>query len=555
MSIPDIQAELLRGEYPFLRPDHDPDIERYFEFRAAGRPVDALALYRSRLIPRYPDEAFRTLVLRAYRLRTPEYPILLERAYAILGNRLLERTKRIIKYIALRAESYDPADVYSTIKAAESILAMLPRDRFEAVAALERYSRYSRRLDYCVEALSAAEALVRAYVTESLSVLEDERRRREERKRLARDEERRRLVERDKSDLEEGRRKRRSAAAASPLPRRPAPQRRPTPAPVIDLSSIRFSAADLARIQIPPTLTKVEDKTLAYCFKYWNLVADAAFERVLFLYSRKHRTVHYEVYSAIRRGRMAAARDDEILSAVMALLITGYYYSIQGDIYLQRNWSRLKGKLEKPAVPSDVPGAPSGRPPLRRRPAMQARGVPARGGVALAGDTADPRVPAAEPAPAAATNRQPAAAASAVPRRSAAAVQEGAEDAPRATRRGRRVGGTTASRSPRSAGPAAGGSVSDRLRRLSGRSYDVYRDLFLAKVRPAVRKVLGRDKGLFHTVPVEAENLVYEFLRDHYADPYMDWAGSEARSRLAAQGYALESVDPVIEECYRGMAR
>lgn len=554
MSIPDILVELLRGEYPFLRPDHDPDIERYFELRAAGRPVDALTLYRSRLIPRYPDAAFRTLILRAYRLRTPEYSLLLERAYELLGKRLMERTKRILKYIALRAESYDAADAYSTIKAAESILAMLPRDRFEAVAALERYSRYARRIDYCAGALSAAEDLVRAYVTESLSVLEEERQRREERKRLAQNEERRLLVERDKSDLEEERRKRLSTAALAPPARRPVLQRRTAPAPIIDLSSIRFSAADLARIQIPPTLTKVEDQTLAYCFKYWNLVADAAFERVLFLYSRKYRTKHYEVYSAIRRGRMAAARDDETLSSVMALLITGYYYSIQGDVYLQRNWTRLKGKLEKPAVPTGISGTAIGRPPLRRRPALQALGSPVRNPGAAVENPAAAPVPAVDQAFA----RQAPVPAAPRTRRAAPGAEGRTEYAPPAARPGRRGGGTMAS-PPRGhhQDPVSvtGGSVSDRLRRLSGRSYDVYRDLFLAKVRPAVRRVLGRDKGLFHTVPVESENLVYEFLRTHYADPYLDWAGSEARSRLAAQGYALESVDPIIEECYRAMTR
>jgi hypothetical protein len=97
-----------------------------------------------------------------------------------------------------------------------------------------------------------------------------------------------------------------------------------------------------------------------------------------------------------------------------------------------------------------------------------------------------------------------------------------------------------------------GGSVSDRLRKLSGRSYDVYRDRFLAKARAAVRAVLSktRPRSLFASIPEEAEELVFGFLRDHYSDPYMDWEGGEQKKRLRELGFELESLDPVIEDCY-----
>jgi hypothetical protein len=97
----------------------------------------------------------------------------------------------------------------------------------------------------------------------------------------------------------------------------------------------------------------------------------------------------------------------------------------------------------------------------------------------------------------------------------------------------------------------AKGSVSDRLKKLSGRSYDVYEDRFLAKVRNAIRKVLGTGRGLFFNLPEEAEDLVYNFLRDHYSDPYMDWEDSADRKNLVVMGFDLPSLYPVIDECYR----
>jgi hypothetical protein len=88
---------------------------------------------------------------------------------------------------------------------------------------------------------------------------------------------------------------------------------------------------------------------------------------------------------------------------------------------------------------------------------------------------------------------------------------------------------------------------------VSGRSYDLYQDRFLAKARPAIRKVLGagRGRGIFSSLPEKAENLVYQFLESHYSDPYMNWAESGERGELAELGFDLESLFPVIDECYR----
>jgi hypothetical protein len=97
----------------------------------------------------------------------------------------------------------------------------------------------------------------------------------------------------------------------------------------------------------------------------------------------------------------------------------------------------------------------------------------------------------------------------------------------------------------------AKGSVSDRLKELSGRSYDVYQDRFLAKARNAIRRVLGTGKGLFFNLPEEAEDLVYNYLREHYSDPYMDWEDSAERKNLMSLGFDLSSLYPVIDECYR----
>jgi hypothetical protein len=103
-----------------------------------------------------------------------------------------------------------------------------------------------------------------------------------------------------------------------------------------------------------------------------------------------------------------------------------------------------------------------------------------------------------------------------------------------------------------------GGSVSDRIRRLSGKAYDVYRQIFLEQVRDDIHRGLlaRRTKGfrLFDDSANEDEDLVYDFMTRNYANPYMDWEDSPERARVESLGYALPSLDPIIESWYRRLA-
>lgn len=564
-----LEKELFQIEYPYLTETSDPDIERYYELRSLGRDQDALILYRTKLVPRYPEEAFRMELLRAYRTHSPDYPRLLQRAYEKIGERLIDKVKALIEYIAQKTRSYDPTDVYSTIKTAEAILALLPKERYEAILAMERLLRYAERLRFHVAAIQKAEALIRAYLTESLQVVEEERSRRQAALRQQQEEARRRLVEQDKAELARLRSQRRELS--EPIrgkktgPEKTAASRRTV---ALDLSRVHFSPYDIARIQIPPSLTRIEDKTLAYCFKYWNLVNDAAFERVLFLYSRKYGTNHYEVFSIIQRGRRTGKRDDEILAAVMGALISGYYYSIRGDMYLQQQWAILKKKLEGKGVESPSVGqkdmAPHRAVPRRRPLSSRRVGSPegSRGRSASVQKEVAPRATAVPEASRNAGGTSPSG-------KDSVQSLRGSGASPSKSIPPQRETGTLSTRRvpkkqesvsmspvpPGAGGTMSGGSVSDRLKRLSGKAYDVYGDLFFTQVRPAIRQVLSKGKGLFFTVPESVEDAIYEFLKENYHNPFMNWEESDTRGALRQEGFDIPSLDPIIEACYRRMQR
>jgi hypothetical protein len=469
--------------------------------------------------------------------------------YRRLAERALERVRRLIGYIGGKMKACNTRDVYSTVKTVEDILRFFPREQYEAAAGLDRLCHYAQAMNFQVKPMEQAVEMVRSYLSRSLPVLEEERQRRQQER-----------IGKEKPPVS------------------------------VDFSTVNFSLEDLERIEIPPHLSRFEDQTLAYCARYWNLIDDASFERILFLYSRKYRTKNYTVYMVIRQGRRAGRRDEEILSSVMSLLVTGYYYSILGDRYLQRQWQTIKLDMEKaspaakparqksasaaesaagqePAAAEPVKPVRSAKPakPVKSAPAAAKPAKPAAGqksaaaaakpasakpaaGSAVPAEFAAGQVPAAaepvKPAPAVSDPAVPAVPpAKPVPVKAAVPARE----TPVPAKRFRPLGKAAAPVSV----PPAEGSVSDRLRKLSGRSYDLYQDRFLAQVRPAIRKVLGAGRGLFFTLPEKVEDLVYGYLREHYADPYMNWAESDERRQLAEQGFKLSSLNPVIDECFK----
>ncbi|GHU08165.1 hypothetical protein FACS1894151_03640 [Spirochaetia bacterium] len=556
MTIEEILSELLRQEYPSLLPGHDPDIERYFYLRNSGYAREAMHLYTAKIKLHYPDEEFRGWLLRCYRSRDPSFRLLLERGYRDLALRSLERIKRLINHIGALIAQYNAKDIYSTLKTAENILSFFPRDHYEAISGIERLARYAEGLQLKTAPLVRAAELIRSYMNESLTVVEDEMRRRREIKLQQMEQERQKLVQADFANYIHQKNQPKIILPA-PKPEKPKVQRQ-----VIDLSTVTFSPADLERIEIPANISRIEDRTLLYCVKYWNLITDFAFERTLYLYSRKYGKKNYDIFMMIRHGRQGNRRDEEILASVMSTLVNGYYYSIQGDRYLQRSWTIIKKSLppvkpkaaEKPKDTAKTKTAAKPRKTVKTKPAKAKPQITAK----LQPDAKVKPDPATKktvvvPAPPAAKQPEkiPTPTPVEISRPPISILPSATTPAAQA-----KTPSNTAPLAPPLPPPdmeKANGSVSDRLKELSGRSYDVYQDRFLARARTAIRKVLGAGRGIFFTLPEKAEDLVFNFLKKHYSDPYMNWETSDEKKELQAMGFELLSLDPVIDECYKSL--
>lgn len=547
----EIRAAILESVFPDLRYGGDPDIERYFELREAGRVADALAVYHGRLRARYPDDAKRIELLGMYRRRDPRFAAALRLQLDLLADSLVGRVRLAIDTLLRPLAGVAANDAYGTLKAVERVVDMLPADELDATRVLDLHVRHAALLAHRRPQAERLRFLVGEFFAQS------------------------RTDEYGDDELMA-----RSYAKAEEL-RREAGKRN-----FFDLSRIEFSPEDVARIEIPAGIERREDRVLAFCHKYWLRASDPGFERVVHLYSRKHGTQHHAVLRAIRVGRAKHYTDDEILNLVDTILSSSYSYSVQGDLYMRSAWKALKARLYGTTAP--VSG------PERRTPARTGRvaaSAPAASSATAARSTADPGAsPAAEsrsgsagrtiakpgpqvgavsenPRATSRTGRESGAGPSGsrganAPRSGAAATAAGSAGARSAFRASRRSSdGRTLAPLPKPRQPTPelrpGGSVSDRLRRLSGRAYDVYRDSFAtqapAAVEEALASVRGKRKSLFDDSATKAEKLVLDFLARNYANPFMDWEGSVERGRLAELGYELPSLDPVILAAWKRM--
>jgi hypothetical protein len=707
----DTLREIVRRVFPDLQYGGDPDIERYFEFRSMGRLGDALNIYNGPLRARYPNDASRVLLLRLYRQHDPRWLELQEKLSLDLGRSLAVRLGRNIDILVAPLERADLSNAFKALSAVGALLTRLPPGD-EATVFLDKYVDFARILKYRYALVSRARDLVAEYLAMAKSdapgetdfmarsaAIEEKRRAEEASRRAAAGAGTSSRGQAESFDfmaqseiLEEKRRKREAEERAR----------------YFDLSRIEFSEVDKARIEIKRTIERREDKVLAYCWKYWELIRDPSFERLVFLYSKKYGSQHYAIFSTIKTLRLRRSTDDEILTAVSTLLSSSYSYSVSGDLYMQATWRKLKARAEaeraaaiearaEKALADDAPRtasvkkevaspsysrvaasravaarspiaktrlAPASGPELRSRPSREGQASPAEirsRGLGSASPsqerlTVRPAPLETEPeirshfggSPAAPEIRSHFAESDVGPeirsRFSAspaapeirshfqeeiehpftarveekrdertemllAARRESSEreqtrieerinsraekpqEPPRSDARAVLIAGARAEQKPAEAAkpetkkalvhvdakeakahgkmllaqlphqeamPAIavhGGSVSDRIKKLSGKAYDVYREIFIDSVRDSIHRNLldnqTRPHRFFDEAPNQAEDLIFNFMADHYEDPYLDWESSPQRKRVDELGFNIGSIDPILEAWFK----
>ena len=568
-TLSDLQKRILIAEFPNMNFESDSDVERYFELRKMGRQADALNLYNTRLRRKFPDDAQRSLLIRYYRSNDYRYHEILRDNMVALAERVVSRTTGIITLLTRDIDAIDMTDAYSVIKLAEGLLSIISPDRYQAIAFTEKYVRYAKILNYRHAQMERTAELIRLYVTDTIESVQDLKKEHDERRKQ------RARQQRD-----------RSAQAT------------------FDLSKVVFNPSDVARIMIPRTIVRTEDIVIAYCLKYWNLAFDIAFEKTIFLYSRKYHTKHNDIFQAIKTGRAHGWKDEEILNAVLANVVTGYYYNISGDLYLQRTWKRFQVYLQGEAgadpqvsvnngiqVLAQNPGAaiPQARPVTEARArevdtlsmiaqkahpssrAIKQSRVDASRSERIAAiqrvrNATPERAPQSASRPVAGPQSSVSTRATRIPAHASVSKIDKERSRVFSPETGRAKAVPKAPATPfsqqnekaikaKSEGKAPTpafmpNSIADIIRKMTGKTYTVYKELFFKGVRPSIRVVLGNASGkkgsLFGNRQNDAEEIIYNFLFEHYNDPYQNWNESEERKKVENLGYAVPELEPIV---------
>lgn len=544
-QLTELDVYILKQEFPQLSLTEDPDIERYFEFRSLNRQAEALRLYNTKLIHRYPDNKMRVRLMTYYRKRDYRFHILLTDSLVQLANRTVIQVKRVIIFFADTIAPLKHAAVYTIIKVCEKVINAISSDRFAAIAFTEKYARYAERLKYHVSDMQQAADIIRMYITDTISSVREYR------------------EERDRKDAQEKTRKAIQKVQAS----------------VIDFSKIVFTKQQIDSIIISSSITRVEDKVLAYIMKYWDHYADGAFENMLLLYSRKYGTNHYAVFHAIKIGRTRNWKDEELLHAVLANVAQGYYYSITGDLYLQRAWKQLKLNPEPEFSPAQTKALPA---PTVKTVKQAKHLLQQTEKASVKKDSKAEKVSSAKRKQKKAekivqvntvsTSEPVITAVKKISQTTTAAVTASIPEAgtpsikPIASIKSASIQSETSKLAlaqpmsekaapsvqiyPINSPKGLPVSIAETVKKVTGKSYGVYRDLFFKEVRSAIRTILQHSMvqklSFFGTEQNDAENIIYEFLETNYDNPYQQWQNSAEQAEVFAQGFRIDSLEPII---------
>ena len=543
-QLTELDRYILKQEFPQLSLTEDPDIERYFEFRAQNRQAEALKLYNAKLIHRYPDSRTRVLLMTYYRKHDVQFQLLLADSLARLAETTITQVKRIIVFFTSTVTPLKNAKVYSIIQVCEKVIGAISSDRFAAISFTEKYVRYAEKLRYHAADMRQAADMLRMYITDTISSVREFR-------------------EEQVRDAKERNRKAAQRAQAS----------------AIDFSKITFTQQQIAAIIIAPSIHRTEDKVLAYIIKYWNRYDDGAFENTLLLYSRKYGTNHYGVFQAVKIARIRKWRDDELLHAVLANVAQGYYYSISGDLYLQRNWKQLKLKLGAETPREDAASTVkktkqrTGAKTLARKSRSE-KVLKTAQNKKTPGTTGNKRRSTSTEVAASAISMQPVktvrqsnirttpAKTSIKPNKSVTAVQSSSSSAHKTEaspvqKVADKVPHVSAEQQtvpvqiyPLTAPKELPLSIADTVKKVTGKSYGLYHDLFFKNVRASIRAILQYSAihklSFFGSEQNNAENIIYQFLETNYDNPYQQWHGSQDQADVLAEGFRIDSLEPII---------
>ncbi|UTC64894.1 hypothetical protein E4O00_01325 [Treponema sp. OMZ 788] len=538
MEITELEKQVLKQEYPQVSLTDDLDIERYFELRKTGRLNEALLLYNGKLKRKYPDDVMRYDLMSSYRQGSQHFQELLTANLIQLAQKTIMQIKQVIGFITERTANLDTNDVYNVVQECEKIVSAVSSDRFASISFTEKYARYADIIGFKQAAMKKSAELIRLYVTDTLSSVK-----------AYRDEQAEILLQQ----------KRERAAYKPPK--------------TFDFSRIVFTKEQIDAIIISPDIKRIEDQVIAYTLKYWPVYADGGFENIVLLYSRKYKTNNFNIFQAVKIGRFRSWKDEEILQAVLLNLVNGYYYSISGDLYLQREWARVKLSIEPVKKKEEIIDKTSDeeaplkekvkpkkekKTPNKKAEKKNLKKLTKTSGAAGQKDKTAPNNETAKDKKAEEVKNAK------IEKQKSENIKLEKEKLKKdivkkenltETKKEEPILSSYFERPKLEMNPS--GSISEMIKTMRGDKYQIHKGLFFEGIRPSIRKVLERSAvqkiSMFGNEQNDAENFIYDFFDENYDNPYQNWGISEQRVQVLKLGFDVKTLEPIIEDWIKGL--
>ena len=449
---------ILNQEFPDLSLSGDDDIERYFIYRKQGKEKEAIFLYNTKLRSKYPNEALRIALISAYRKKDPIFTSILTQCLKSLANRTIERTKEIINFISERIGKISKTNVLSIVSQCENVVSSISQDRYQVLPFTEKYSHYASYFNFREKEMKEASHLIKLYISGEFSYLAM----REETK----------LKKKKENKV------------------------------IFDFSRITFTKNQEALILISPKIERIEDKVIAYIKHYLPSCLNPSFENLILLYSRKYKTKHYDIFKAIKTTVIARKNDDELLYSVLMNVADGYYYSIKGDIYLQKKWENLKDDLSASKTKKEEKELVHKKPSSKERKQKD---------IEIAKETEN---------------------------KDLIKVEKTIQEKPISVEHKEKNQKLE--------------SIKDCIKRITGDIYGIYDELFFKTVRISIRHVLEKSiaqkMSLFGDEENKAEDSIYDYIKKNYENPYQDWLASSNNKFVESLGFNVSSMEEIIKD-------
>ncbi len=338
----DYKSQVITKMFPSIRYGRDIDLDRYIMMRENKKPQKEWQLYYHNLVKKYTSDE-RTQLIRSLRKKKANFKFIFASIIDQLYNRIIKVFKNKITTISnlfsqngkmLSISEISKMNSSNLLKKLEYIINLFSPDKYEALENINFLVDFAKNNDYKYKDIKQISELISSYIDGSLFAQN--------------------LDEREMYSFDM---RNEYIDHYGKAPPKQTENNEKEIKRKIQPFKIRvfLTNNDLDDIIIKSNAKSEYDICFTYLQKYMKHINNDDFATKIFVYSRKHRTNHFRIFDAVRKGFRLKHNKERIFDDIFKVICNGrYVYNVSMeksiDIKLKLLGSALKRK--KPIKPA-----------------------------------------------------------------------------------------------------------------------------------------------------------------------------------------------------------